>query len=132
MGVRKACGQRTRLVTTPSYAAKMQDVKTLLPQFKNNRGGNARCFVGAVIEKLDMQLGAWPFQCSNGSQTTRDHSGFIKDRDLDENMRKVIFMQPGFWERLAKQAAGRLLKDIDADENEKADADEQKTADGGN
>jgi hypothetical protein len=46
-------------------------------------------------------------------------------------MRKAGFEEMRFGKRLTDQAASRLLKNIDPDENEKAAANEQEAAGGG-
>ena len=73
-----------------------------------------------------MQLFARPIECGGGSQAIRDHRGFVKNRDLHENMRQIGIANHGCRKRLAEQLAGRLLKNIDANESEKAAANKQQ------
>ena len=110
---------------------KMRNIKALLAQFADDSTGNRGRPVGAVIEKLDMKLVARPIQRRGGSQAVRNHRGFVENRDLHQNMRKVGFAQNGRVKPLAEQPAGRLLENIDPDQNEKAAADEQEPAKGG-
>ncbi len=78
-----------------------------------------------------MQLLARPIEPGGGSQAIRDHRGFVKNRDLHENMGKIGFANRQGRKRPAEQPAGRLLKNINADENQKAAADKHKPAHGG-
>ena len=79
-----------------------------------------------------MQLAARPIERGSRSKAIGDHGGFVEDWDLNNNMRKVIVAHSGFGERPAWRAAVCVIKNTDADQNEKADADKQKTAHGGN
>lgn len=79
-----------------------------------------------------MQLAARPIERGGGAQAARNYSGLVKDRDLDEDMRKVIVAQSGFGERSNKRTAGCLIKNIDPDQTDKTGADKQKAASGGN
>ena len=79
-----------------------------------------------------MKLVAGPIQGRRGPQAIGHHRGFVENRDLHQNMRKVGFVQDRHRKPLAEQPAGRLLKKIDSDQDQKAAADEKKPAKSGN
>ena len=118
----KASSQGARLVALPSRTAKVGYIVAMPAQLPNDSAGNRGRLVGTVVEKLEMQLFAGPIEGRRGSQAVFDHRGFVKNRDLHENMGKVGFANQGCRKRLAEQPAGRLLKNIDANEKEKAAA----------
>ena len=73
-----------------------------------------------------------PVEPGGAAQAARNHIRFVEDRDLDQNVREIWFGKFDHRKRLAEQAAGGLLKDIDANENDEAAANEQKPAGSGN
>ena len=123
-------GSRVLRLTRPPRAPKVRNIVALPAQLPNDSVGDRGRLVGAVVEKLEMQLFSRPIERGHGSQTIRDHRGFVKNRDLHENMGKIGFANHQCRKRLAQQPAGRLLKNINGDENKKAAADKHKPAHG--
>jgi hypothetical protein len=89
--VSEASSQGARLVARPPRATKVRNIVAEPAQLPNNSVGNRGRLVGAVVEKLDMQLRSRPIERGGGSQAIRDHCGFVKNRDLHENMGKTGF-----------------------------------------